>query len=186
MSYEEPSTTKGRSLHTDNIMQLFASDDEGSFSGFKLDNNNNNLAADILDQASQNMSTLPQCSNKLTGSAKGTRKRKPGQSKTGKKTKKQRVNKETLWLNKMDKVLNQVLETANFTIRKINESSQEVITNRNETQCTINDQSKSNSNTNDQNDQCISNEIESHHIFSDNEQQELENDDEIGDFLSGR
>lgn len=66
MSYEEPSTTKGRSLHTDNIMQLFASDDEGSFSGFKLDNNNNNLAADILDQASQNMSTLPQCSNKLT------------------------------------------------------------------------------------------------------------------------
>lgn len=88
MSYEEPSTTKGRSLHTDNIMQLFASNDEGRFSGFKLDNNNNNLAADILDQASQNMSTLPQCSNKLTGSAKGTRKRKPGQSKTGKKKQK--------------------------------------------------------------------------------------------------
>lgn len=84
----------------------------------------------------------------------------------------------------MDKVLNQVLETANLAIRKINESSQEVITNRNETQCTINDRSKSNSNTNDQNDQCISNEIESHHIFSDNEQQDLENDDEIYDFLS--
>lgn len=157
MSVEEPSTTKGRSLHTDNIMQLFASDDEGSFSGFKLDNNNNNLAADILDQASQNMSTLPQCSNKLTGSAKGTRKRKPGQSKTvKKKPKKQRVNKETLWLNKMDKVLNQVLETANLAIRKINENSQEVITNRNENQCTINDQSKLNSNTNDQNDQSVS------------------------------
>lgn len=65
------------------------------------------------------MSTLPQCSNKLTGSAKGTRKRKPEQSKTGKKPEKQRVNKETLWLNKMDKVLNQVLETANLAIRKI-------------------------------------------------------------------
>lgn len=86
----------------------------------------------------------------------------------------------------MDEVLNQVLETANLAIRKINENSQEVITNRNENQCTINDQSKLNSNTNDQNDQCISNEIESHHIFSDNEQQELENDDEIDDFLSGR
>lgn len=88
MSDEEPWTSKGRSLHTDDIMQLFASVDEGSFSGFELDKKNNNLAADILDQASQNMSTLPQCSNKLTGSAKGTRKRKPGQSKTGKKKQK--------------------------------------------------------------------------------------------------
>lgn len=34
------------------------------------------------------------------------------------------------------------------------------------------------------NDQSISNKIESHHIFSDNEQQDLENDDEIYDFLS--
>lgn len=195
MSDEEPSTSKGRSLHTDDIMQLFASDDEGSFSGFEIDKNNNNLADDILDQAqaSQNMSTLPQCSNKLTGSAKGTRKRKPGQSKTGKNPKKQRVNKETIWQNKMDEVLNQVLETANLAIRKINESSQEVVTKRNENQCTINDQSMSNSNTNDQNDQSvsnflddqsISNEIESHHIFSDNEQQDLENDNEIDDFLS--
>lgn len=92
MSDKEPWTSKGRSLHSDDIMQLFVSDDEGSFSGFELDKNNNNLADDILDQASQNMSTLPQCSNKLTGSAKGTRKRKPGQSKMGKKPKKQRVN----------------------------------------------------------------------------------------------
>lgn len=110
-----------------------------------------------------------------------------GSLKREKKNKKQRVNKETLWLNKMDEVLNQVLETANLTIRKINENSQEVITNRNENQCTINDQSKLNSNTNDQNDQSVSNfsnEIESHHIFSDNEQQDLENDNEIYDFLS--
>lgn len=56
----------------------------------------------------------------------------------------------------MDEVLNQVLETANLAIRKINENSQEVITNRNENQCTINDQSKLNSNTNDQNDQSVS------------------------------
>lgn len=54
MSDEEPSTSKGRSLHTDDIMQLFASDDEGSFSGFELDKNNN-LADEIFDQASQNV-----------------------------------------------------------------------------------------------------------------------------------
>lgn len=78
-----------------------------------------------------------------------------GSLKREKKPKKQRVNKETLWLNKMDEVLNQVLETANLAIRKINENSQEVITNRNENQCTINDQSKLNSNTNDQNDQSV-------------------------------
>lgn len=123
------------------------------------------MVDDILEQASQNMSVnfAPMLKKKLTGSAKGMKKRKPGQSKTGKKKQKQRVNKETQ--NRMDEVLNQVLETANLAIRKINESSQEVVTNRDENQCTINDQSMSNSNTNDQNDQSVTNEIESHHIF---------------------
>lgn len=55
------------------------------------------------------MSTLSQCLNNLTGSAKGTRKRKPGQSIMGKNPNKQGVNKETIWQNKRDGVLNQVL-----------------------------------------------------------------------------
>lgn len=80
--------------------------------------------------------------------------------------------------------MNQVIETANLAIRKINESSQEVVTNRNENQCTINDQSMSNSNTIDQNDQSVTNEIESHHIFLYNEQQDSEGYNEIDDFLS--
>ncbi|XP_062619526.1 uncharacterized protein LOC134281079 [Saccostrea cucullata] len=195
MSDDEPSTSKGRhtrQAHADDIMQLFASEDEGSFSGFELDKN---LADEIIEQASEShdLATLPQSvnsTNKQTGSARGTRKRKPGQSKTGKNPKKQKVNKETIWQNKMDEVLNQVLETANFAIRKINESSQEAITNRsvNPPVNTCNDQSKSSTtctNQNDQNDQSMSNEIESHHdIFSDNEQQDLENDNEIDDFLS--
>lgn len=65
------------------------SDDEGSFSGFGVYKNYNNLADDIFEQASQNMSVnfAPMLKKKLTGSAKGMRKRKPGQSKTGEKTK---------------------------------------------------------------------------------------------------
>lgn len=96
---------------------------------------------------------------------------------------KQKINKETMLQNKMDEMLNKVVETGNIAIRKINESSQGVLMNRNDSS---NDQSMSNANDqsmSNSNDQDMSNEIENI-IFSDSEQDlELNNDDDDDDFL---
>ena len=179
------SSTLDKSYQNDDIMQLFASDDEGS--GIDLPESDPSLADKIINQCDyQTLDNESQPGSSTTGSISlksktPTRgKRKPVESKTGKKpVKKQKTNKDEDWRNKVDSML-ESMQNAVLLLSNSADSARQY-QNVHENQSNMMANASCSNHENHENLSCNNEQIR---LFSDDENQSVQmSDDNDDDFF---